>query len=271
MTLRGLGGLAVLLLAMVANTHAGTACEQRQPSPRDQALAAETALAVRDLLERTAPAAALVARVGTDLSQHGLVYSHVGFAVRDHAAGRWTMVHLLNTCGSDRSGLFAQGLVNFFADDMLRYDARVVLLSSPTAKQVAMLLDSRRIHALHQPRYSVIARPDSRRFQNSTSWVLEIIAAALDPQVSTRLDAQMQLAGESFSADEIAIPYAKRLLGGLFAANAAFSEHSLATRLGGRYPVVTVRAIMRHLQRLERIDEQWEWRQGRWSTSVGPA
>ncbi|MGQ0801142.1 MAG: DUF2145 domain-containing protein [Pseudomarimonas sp.] len=271
MKLRRLLGLAVLMLATSANTHAGTDCEQRQPSPQDQALAVETALAVRDLLEQTAPAAALVARVGSDLSQHGLVYSHVGFAVRDHVAGRWTVVHLLNTCGSDRSGLFAQGLVNFFADDLLRFDARVTLLSSPAAEQVAMLLKSRRIHVLHQSHYSVIARPDSQRFQNSTSWVLEIIAAALAPSTSTRADVQRQLVGEGFIADEITIPYAKRVLGGLFAANAAFSDHSLATRLGGRYPVVTVRAIERHLRRLDRISKQWEWRHGRWSTSVGPA
>ncbi len=270
MNARLLTCLAVLLL-LAGPAFAGTTCTQRAVNPMDQARAAEAALTVRDLLEQSAPPVALVARIGTDLSSQGLVYSHVGFAMRDHAAGRWTVVHLLNACGSDRSGLFAQGLVNFFADDLLRHDARVVLLAPRTAAQVATLLNSRRVHALHQPRYSVIARPDSQRFQNSTSWVLEIIAAAqLSPSLA-REQIQTVLNGQGFEPDEIAIPYAKRLLGGLFAANAAFSDHSAATRLGGRYPVVTVRAILRHLQGLEFISQEWERRQGVWTTDVGPA
>ncbi|MGO4775588.1 DUF2145 domain-containing protein, partial [Lysobacter sp. 2RAB21] len=104
--------VAVVMGVMPAQGRAGTACEAETISPQKVAAAAQTALTVAAALdERDAPAA-LVARVGTDLSAQGLVYSHVGFVVREHPAGRWTAVHLLNECGSDRSGLYTQGLVN---------------------------------------------------------------------------------------------------------------------------------------------------------------
>ena len=47
-----------------------------------------------------------------------------------------------------------------------------------------------------------------------------------------------------FRADTIHIPYSKRVLGGLFGSNVAFTDHSVGTRLSGDYPVVTVRSIL---------------------------
>lgn len=105
--------------------------------PHKVADAARTALLAAQQLDEVDAPVALIARVGTDLSKQGTVYSHAGFAVRDHAEGRWTVVHLLNECGSDRSGLYAQGLVNFFADDLVNEDLRIVWFTrrSPTAWQ----------------------------------------------------------------------------------------------------------------------------------------
>jgi hypothetical protein len=41
----------------------------------------------------------LIGRVGSDLSEHGLRYSHAGYAWRDNPKGRWLVTHLLNRCG----------------------------------------------------------------------------------------------------------------------------------------------------------------------------
>lgn len=95
---------ALVLLPMAG--HAGTRCDAGDVPPAKVAAAAETAMRVVAELDR---AEAPVARVGTDLSKQGLVYSHVGFALRDHADERWTVLHLLNECGTDRSSLHAQG------------------------------------------------------------------------------------------------------------------------------------------------------------------
>jgi hypothetical protein len=71
--------------------------------------------------------------------------------------------------------------------------------------------------------------------------------------------------------DRIHIPYSKRLLGGLFSANADFTDHPVATRLSGDYPVVTVRSILRWLQANHLERKAWEWRGGRVQATPGPA
>ncbi len=265
---RALGVLGAWLLA--ASAVAGTRCDQQAIGGRELAAAAATAVQVAQRLDAI-DAPVLLARNGTDLSAHGLVYSHAGFVVRDHPAGRWSVVHLLNRCGSDHSGLYVQGLVNFFADDLVEQRARVVQLEPALARAVLQVLHGGAARSLHQPRYNLIARPDSRRYQNSTSWLLEVLASASLGGTGERGRTHARLRAEAFVPDSIRIAYSERLLGGLFAANTVFTDHPVATRLSGRYPVVTVRAILHHLDRRQRIVQQWELRDGDWHSPPGPA
>ncbi len=264
--------LAALLLCVSPNARAGNDCEARTMPPDHIAHAAATALTVIAALETTNAPVALVARVGTDLSKHGLRYSHAGFAVRDHPDGRWTVVHLLNDCSSDGSGLYTQGLVNFFADDLVTQDARIVWLQPEVAERLAKQLLAMPGDPLYTPRYNLIARPDSARYQNSTSWVLEHIAAAIPPKIfiRTRTAAYQQALANGFAPGHIHIPYSQRIMGGLFAANLVFTDHSVATRLGGDYPVVTVRSILEWLQHSGIATREWEWRSGRLMPTPGP-
>jgi len=262
--------LAATLALLPAQGRAGTACEDEPLAPRKLADAAQTALTVADALEQRDAPLALVARVGTDLSAQGLVYSHVGFVVRDHPAGRWTAVHLLNECGSDRSNLYAQGLVNFFADDLVNQGARIVWLEPALAQRLAERLRALPQGALHQPHYNLIARPGSVEYQNSTAWVLETVGAALtQAQASDRAAAFAAAQRDGFRADRVHIPYSKRVLGGLFSANVAFTDHPVGTRLGGDYPVVTVRSIVDYLDRSGHVQAQREWRNGRVMETLG--
>lgn len=256
--------LAAVLAWLPAQGRAGTGCSGEPLPPAKLAAAAQTALTVAAALDREDAPLALVARVGTDLSAQGLVYSHIGFVVRDHPAGRWTAVHLLNQCGSDRSHLYTQGLVNFFADDLVNQDARIVWLEPALAQRLAERLRALPAGALHQPRYNLIARPGSAGYQNSTAWVLETLGAALAPTpAADRAAAFAAVRGDGFRADRVRIPYSKRVLGGLFTANIAFTDHPVATRLGGDYPVVTVRSIVEYLERSGHVQAQREWRNGR--------
>ena len=260
-----IAALAALLLSVSRPARAGTDCETRAMSPQRIADAAATALTVVAALDEVDAPVAMVSRVGTDLSKHGLRYSHAGFAVRDHRDGRWTVVHLLNDCSSDGSGLYTQGMVNFFADDLVDQDARITWLEPGIAKRLAARLLALPNDALYTRRYNLIARPDSTRYQNSTSWVLEQIAAAIPPKaiVRTRAAAYQQALANGFIADRIHIPYTKRIMGGLFAANLVFTDHSVATRIGGDYPVVTVRSILEWLQQSGLAAQEREWRHGR--------
>lgn len=105
---------------MPANTYTGGGYNAELVVSARVADAASTALQTADALDAHDATVALIARVGQGLSEHGLVYSHAGFAVRDHPSGRWPVVHLLNQCSTHASGLYVQGLVKFVADDLVR-------------------------------------------------------------------------------------------------------------------------------------------------------
>ncbi len=266
-----IAALAALLLSVPRPAHAGTDCEASAMSPRHIADAAATALTVVAALDEVDAPMAMISRVGTDLSKHGLRYSHAGFAVRDHQDGRWTVVHLLNDCSSDGSGLYTQGLVNFFADDLVEQDARITWLEPDIADRLSKRLLALHSDPLYTPHYNLIARPGSTHYQNSTSWVLEHIAAAIPPKANTRTRtaAYQQALAHGFQPGHINIPYTKRIMGGLFAANLVFTDHPVATRLGGDYPVVTVRSILEWLQDSGLAVQEREWRHGQRMSTPG--
>ena len=268
--MKSLAWLLTWLLALCA--HAGTQCEIQPATPRKLADATTTAMRVVAALEDTDAPVALVARVGTDLSKQGLIYSHVGFALRDHDDGRWTVLHLLNECGTARSALYAQGLVNFFSDDLVNQNARIVWLQPALAQRLANHLRGLPRNGLHERAYNLIARPGSGKYQNSTAWVLETLAAAASvPELRDRHAAYAWAHRDGFRPDTIHIAYTKRVLGGLFGANTIFTDHSVGTRLSGDYKVVTVRSIFRYLEERGHVLRQTEWRDGRLRTATGPA
>jgi hypothetical protein len=255
--------LRLLLLMGAGVVQAGTQCRERIAEPGEWAAATGTALrVVAELEEHDAPIA-LVARVGTDLSQQGIRYSHTGFVVRDHPDGRWTVVHLLNHCGTDSSALFAEGLINFFGDDLINYDSRIVWLKPAHAEALLRLVMSDDIHRLYEPHYNIIAHPNSRHYQNSTSWVLELLAAsAIGLDSVDRGMAQAQAQALGYRPFIVHIPYSKRIAGGLFSANAHFTDHSVKARLSGEYRVVTVESIFDWLRRIGWIEAERELNAG---------
>ncbi|MGN6152830.1 MAG: DUF2145 domain-containing protein [Lysobacteraceae bacterium] len=262
--------LAGALALVAAHAQAGTTCDATTPSPRAIADAAATARTVVAALDAADAPVALVSRVGRDLSKQGLRYSHAGFAVRDHADGRWTVVHLLNDCGSERSALYAQGLVNFFADDLVTQDARITWLRSDVAERLAVTLVALHDDPLFVPRYNLIARPGSDDYENSTAWVLDHLVAATRDDVHDRAQAWRIAQALGYRPGRVHVPYTKRVLGGLFSANLVFTDHPVATRLSGDYPVVTVRSILEWLAEADLVVDEREWRAGRAMARPGP-
>lgn len=102
--------------------------------------------------------------------------------------------------------------------------------------------------------------------------MLEHIAAALPGNVKlhTRASAYRLALAQGFEPGRIRIPYSKRIVGGLFAGNLVFTDHPVATRLGGDYPVVTLRSILEWLQRSGIAAVEREWRHGRAMATPGP-
>lgn len=249
--------LGLLLALTLSSAEAGQNCAVRAATPDILQQSSSAAERSYRALEERGGQVALIARVGQDLSRFGLRYSHVGFVLRDHPDGRWTVLHLLNTCGTDASGVYAEGLLDFFLDGMVSYDSHIVWLQPDFAASLTRVLEGTQPVQLHDPDYNVIARWNSDRTQNSTAWVLALLGAALaEPQARTAQEAIQQTAAAGFEPTVLRIGYGERLAGELFSANARFTDHPVAARLSGRYPVVTVRSIFEWLRRAELVQDE---------------
>ena len=250
---RALGaiGLAALLLCGTG-AFAGTPCEEVATSAGTMQKALELARKVTDKLDESGAQVALVARVGQDLSKYNLRFSHLGFVVRDHPDGKWSVVHDLNLCGTDASQLYVQGVGNFFSDDLFAYEAGILVLPDELQKRLEkILISGSQIKRMHEKKYSVVAYPFSTLYQNSNQWVLEVLASAMAPEgdVATRAEAQKWLKEAGFEPTLLKIPAMTRLGGRMFKANIAFNDHPDEYRWSDRIYAVTVDSMFDFLRK----------------------
>ena len=233
----------VLLAALPA--WAGQPCAEKPLTPREVVQSMDLAQRTVALLDASGAQAALVSRAGQDLSRYGLRYSHMGVAVRDHPRGRWTVVHELNDCGTAASGLYYEGMGNFFLTDLHRFEAQVIIPGAALQERLAALFATRTPLRLHEPRYNMVAYVYSTQYQNSNQWVLETLAAASAPpgEVATREEAQGWLKEMRYQPTTLAIPASTRLGGRMFRANVAFDDHPFDRRMAGQIDTVTTDAV----------------------------
>lgn len=267
MNLRGLriylSGMALFSYCLIAlattAAFAGTACTQQPLTPDGLAQASRLGVELFKILDQSNAQVVILSRVGSDLSKYKLRFSHAGFALRDNATGRWTIIHLLNRCGTDHSSIYDEGLINFFLDDPFSYDVLIAVPHPEAQRTLVKILRSEKVWQMHQPHYNTIAHPQSSNFQNSNQWLLELVVAAMaNGAVHTRRDAHQHLLMRLYQPDRIAINRLTRLGGGLFKANITFTDHPLADRLKGEYNMVTVRSVIRFLYRAKLLDwTQW--------------
>lgn len=243
--------LLALLLAVAAGAHAGQRCEATPMSARAVERSLDLAQRSLQALDASGAQVALIARMGQDLTQYGLRYSHVGLAWRDHPAGRWVVVHLLNDCGTAHSALYNEGLGNFFLTDLYQYHAQLILPAPEMQQRLAQALAARTPMRLHQPRYNMLAYTWSTHYQNSNQWVLEMLAAAGAEagHVATRAEAQQWLRAAGYQAAPVHVGTATRLGARLFRANVAFDDHPMGARMQGSIATVTVEDIAAFMRR----------------------
>lgn len=242
-----LGLLGLLGLCLSAPAWAGQDCGERA-APTQQALARGKALGerVRDQLERSGAAAALVARVGLNLGEFGQRFTHMGVAVRDHVRQRWLVLHLFNPCGKAESEISVQPLEQFYEVDLFAYEALAITPSyglQASLREVFMNPATTRL--LHKPAYNMIAHPFNTRFQNSNQWILEMTALALERggSISDRASAQAWLAAAGFEPGTIRISNLRRSGARLFSPHVSFADHTPEEYDQQIYKVVTVDAI----------------------------
>ncbi len=241
--------LIVLFACSAGVVHAGTACQPKKTDAATFIKGVRLAEQTRANLEASGAKVALIARVGRDLSRYRLRYSHMAFVVRDHPKGQWIVVHELNECGTDRSGLYDQGLANFFLDDLFAYDAAVLIPSPASQARLVQLLATRTPQQLHSPRYNMLSYAWSTQYQNSNQWVLETYAAASSEfQLRERGQAQGWLRMAGYRPLSVHVSASERLGARLFSANVSFDDHPFARRMAGQIDTVTVESVLQFVR-----------------------
>lgn len=244
--------LSLLLFVFAAPASAGTACSEKVPTPDAVRKALDLGLKTRSTLEASGVQVAIIGRIGSDLSEYGLRYSHAGFVWRDHPGGRWLVVHMLNQCGTPNSDLFVEGLGSFFLDDPLVYEALLVVPSAEWQAHIARVLGSEVPRRFYEPKYSLIANPWATIYQNSNQWLLEVTAAASsNAAAASRADAQSWLRRQGYAPSVLVLPPLKRLGARLFAANTRFDDHTNEEWSSSRYNVVSVESVERFVRRVD--------------------
>lgn len=243
--------LAAVLAVPAAPALAGQACRDQLLNPDEVVKSMELARKTLQALDASGASVALVARAGQYLSAYGLRWSHLGIVVRDHPAGRWTVVHELNDCGSAASALYDEGLGNFFLTDLYRHEAAVLIPGPDAQVRLAALMASRTPLRLHEPRYNMLSYVYSTRYQNSNQWVLEVLAAAsaAPGAVETRSEAQAWVRAARYDPVTVEIPATVRLGARMFRANVAFDDHPFDRRMAGHIDTVSADALLRFVRK----------------------
>jgi hypothetical protein len=238
---------------------AGQSCSDKLLSIESLRLGTNTAINVQRALDASKTQVAMVARVGMDLSEYNIRYTHAGLVYREKPSEPWRIAHLLNGCGTAVSDLWHEGLGNFFLDDLHSYEA--ILMLPPNADTEQRLLkalnSTNAMRAVHNPAYSMVAYPFSLKYQNSNDWVLETLAIALstDAQITNRTQAQAWLKLAGYEPSEMRITAGKRLGARMFKANVAFDDHPNELRFADRIQTVTVDSLVNFLEK-----RQAKWR-----------
>ncbi|WP_349740913.1 DUF2145 domain-containing protein [Roseateles cavernae] len=239
------------LLAFVCTAQAGRPCEDKPLSAQQIERGMNLAEATARQLEASGAQVVLLARAGQDLSKHGLLWSHLGFAYRDATGPQpvWRVLHKLNHCGTARADLFRQGLGEFFLDRPHRYDAAYARLSPALQSALLPLLrDNTRLRRLHEPRYSMVSYAWGDKYQQSNQWVLETLALAADG-AGSRAQAQAWLRGQAYQPGLLRLSTATRLGARVGMANVEFDDHPSAQRFAGRIETITADSMFAWLPR----------------------
>ncbi|HVS13241.1 MAG TPA: DUF2145 domain-containing protein [Thermoanaerobaculia bacterium] len=256
-----LAGLAVI--GWWAGPAGAAECKQVPSTVAEVRQAVAAGARLVDALEATGAEVAIVGRIGTDQSERGIRYTHAGLSWRDHPAGRWHFVHMLNHCGSGDSDLFDDGPVNFFLERPFRYDAWVIVPSTELQGALAALLRAGVDEQIHEPDYSAIAHPFRARFQNSNQWLLELIALALEPEgPRTRAFAQQVLRARGFEPERVRLGFFERV-GARRMDNVQLSDHQRRELRAGGYLYVSVASVARFLEQIAELDRAFEIPGGR--------
>ncbi len=209
----------------------------------------------KDLADRGAHVA-LVARVGRDPAQlpDGIAYTHVGIWVYSNiemADGRSVRGYAVHNLYQRADDLNVSDLVQDYPADFFAgaysLDAGVIVPDRRLQAKLLDVINASAYQKLHNPRYSVIANPDSNAFQNCTEHTLNLLMAALyDTEDMARIKANTEA---HFEPQTVKISPLKRLIGPMVMDGVTMSDHTNTIR------TTTFTTIADFMERFELVED----------------
>ncbi|CAN5138432.1 DUF2145 domain-containing protein [soil metagenome] len=243
------------LILLTADANAGRTCEDKAPTKESVERGLNLAAQTMKSLDESGNRVVILARAGQDLSKYGLRYSHLGFAYQqpDGRGGHvWRVLHKLNQCGSSESGIYRQGLGEFFLDDLWRNEGAYVVPARDVQERLLTLIqDDRQALRMHHKPYSTVSYVWGQKYQQSNQWAIETLAVAMTPTIRTREQAQAWLKFKDYRPSTITLGPLTRLGGRMTSANIAFDDHPSEKRYSDRIETVTVDSVFSWLKRSE--------------------
>lgn len=175
---------------------------------------------------------AIVARIGRDPASlpKGVKYTHVAFWVysrltqADGTTAQGYRVYNLyqDDADSTRSHLVQDSPADFFAG-AYSLDAGIIIPDTRLQKKLLKVIAGPTYAALHNPHYSVLANPETTRFQNCTEHILNVLMASLyGTSDIARIKANI---AAHFTATPIAVGGLKRALATVASRGLTTADH----------------------------------------------
>ena len=175
---------------------------------------------------------AILARMGRPLAEmpRGMHFTHVAFVVYSQiqtADGRTLPGYAIHNLYQyddkpNTSRLEIDYPVDFFSG-VAHMEAGILIPSAELQQRLVQLIASPAYASLHEPRYSVIANPYNEGRQNCTEFVLDVINSAI--YQTSNVKQLKQVAQKFFVAQPVEVNPFKLLLGSVFSAEVATSDH----------------------------------------------
>lgn len=236
----------VLSLQFINPVFAGKNCEESSLLKEEVVLRATSAsqklIEAANLLSPDGSKVFLIGRRGQNLDEYKLKYSHGGYLMKNN--DNWEVFHELNECSSNQSHLYNEGVLNFFLDDLYKYDSIIIAFDAKTNESLKQVLSNKDLlKQSHNPNYNLVSYPFSSKYQNSNGWLLEIMAKALakneNKQINSHDEFIIYIQQIGYEPDILNLGMFKRLGGRMFKANIAFDDQPFNERMAGNIRTYT--------------------------------
>lgn len=254
-----------LSLAFINPVFAGRSCGESSLLKEDVVIKATTAsqkmIDAANLLSPDGSKVFLIGRRGQDLDEYKIKYSHGAYLMKNN--NTWEVFHELNECSSDKSNLYNEGILNFFLDDLYKYDSIIISFDDKTNHSLKQILsDKDTLQQAHNPHYNLVSYPFSSKYQNSNGWLLEIMAQALanneNKQLHNHEEFIRYIQNIGYQPDTLNIGMFKRLGGRMFKANVAFDDQPFDQRMAGHIETYTFDGLFTFFKQQNIVSQSME-------------